>query len=176
RALSGRADDPPDVAPFFLLRRFVEAIVDRLVRSTAAERAAASPALDSAHDRWLHALSTPDGTIEGPSAEVTRLAREVREWQRPVAAAAAAPFRLTLRLEEPSMPDERASGNGGGAWHVRYLLQSVHDPSLLVSADDVWRDRARRALRHEGFDPKQHLLGSLGQAARLEPRSRERPG
>ena len=79
-----------------------------------------------------------------------------------------------MRLEEPAVTADGASGNGGGGpWHVRYLLQSVHDPSLLLSADDVWHDRARRALRQEGFDAKQHLLGALGQAARIEPRIEE---
>ena len=171
------ATTPPQVPAIDLLRAFVGAIVDHLVRSASAEDAGAGRrdrTFDSVHEQWLHALRSPDGTMLAAPAELARFLRQLREWQRPVAAAAAAPFRLTVRLEEPAVTADGASGNGGGGpWHVRYLLQSVHDPSLLLSADDVWHDRARRALRQEGFDAKQHLLGALGQAARIEPRIEE---
>ena len=174
RALSADDAAPPATSSAARLRSFVDAVVDHLVRTANRDDADGAPrdrTFDSLHEQWIHALRAPDGTLLAAPAELARFARQVQEWQRPVSLAASAPFRLTLRLEEPAVQSEAATGNGGGgSWKVRYLLQAAHDPSLLVSAEDVWNDEARRALRREGFDAKTHLLGSLGQAARLDPR------
>jgi SNF2 family DNA or RNA helicase len=170
RALSGTADAPPPVSSAALLHEFVGAVVDHLVRAAEPAAAGAKRSFDSLHDQWLHALRSADGSMDGSAAELAHLASQVREWHRPITSVAAAPFRLTLRLEEPALTEQDAATNGGGPWHVRYLLQASHDPSLLVPAQDVWKDRARRALRHEGFDAKEHLLASLGQASRIDPR------
>ena len=92
----------------------------------------------------------------------------MREWQRPVAAAAEAPFRLCFRLEEPAA--ERPE------WRVQYFLQAARDPSLLVPAAKVWKARGRnRVLQRPGFDARQHLLFSLGQASGIDPRDRGEP-
>jgi len=173
RAIGVDTKRPPDVSSADLLRGFVAAMVDHLVRAAipdAMDTAKRDRTFDSLHDQWLHALRSPDGTLLAAPADLARLGRQVRDWQRPIATATTAPFRLTFRLEEPAVTDDAAAGNGGAKWHVRYLLQSVHDPSLLVTADDVWHDRARRALRREGFDAREHLLGALGQASRIDAR------
>jgi hypothetical protein len=168
-----RDGDRPAPSAAGLLRSFVAAIVDHLVRSANPNETTAGATdrtFDSLHDQWIHALRAPDGTLLAAPAELARFERQVQEWHRPVTLAATAPFRLTFRLEEPPAASETTGNGGGGSWKVRYLLQAAHDPSLLVSAEDVWTDEARRALRREGFDAKTHLLASLGQAARLDPR------
>src|SRR5262249_5629089 len=78
------------------------------------------------------------------------------------------PFRLCLRLEEP----EADSGKDAGRWHIRYLLQAIDDPSLLVPAEAAWKTRGREAaiLGRDGFQPREYLLSALGQAATLSPR------
>ena len=174
---SGDAARPPKAAPLSLVRAFVDAVVDHLVRTAADDGVSSTRPLPSIHEQWLHALRSADGALRAAPAEITRLAGQVREWHRPVTSVAAAPFRLTFRLEQPVEPetdgdevDEAAVENSSGPWHVRYLLQAAHDPSLLVPAEDVWTDRARRVLRQEGFDAKTHLLGSLGQASRIDGR------
>jgi SNF2 family DNA or RNA helicase len=173
RAIGTDAARPPGASSADVLRSFAATMVDHLVR-TASRDAADTTKRDrtfaSMHDQWLHALRSPDGTMPAAPAELARFARQVHEWQRPVTTAATAPFRLTFRLEEPAVTDDAIAGNGGSTWSVRYLLQAVHDPSLMVGADDVWDDRARRALRRQGFDARQHLLGSLGQASRIDAR------
>ncbi len=145
--------------------------------------AAAEPAprrkvtsFDSAHGQWIHALRAPDGVLSGPASALSRLTDQLREWQHPVTVRAVAPFRLSFRLEEPPPPDEGAgavsgSTDGGGAWFVRYLLQATSDPSLLVPAEEVWQEqrRARAPLRQAGFEAREHLLASLGQASAIDP-------
>jgi superfamily II DNA or RNA helicase len=180
RAL-GRPAAPPDAAAATVLSAFLALALDELVRSSAAPPAPRlrrpsatrkAPAFDSIHDQWLHALRSADGRLTGTDGELSQLAEQVRAWQRPVAVVAAAPFRLTFRLEEPP-----ANGDGGGAarvdagWTVRYLLQAKDDPSLLLPADEAWAPRGERAalLRRGGFHPREYLLAALGQAAALSP-------
>ena len=85
-----------------------------------------------------------------------RLPSQVREWRQPIAASAAAPFRLCFRLDEP--PEEEKPQ----PWHVRYLLQSRDDPSLQVPAADVWAGTASRAAGRAALKPL--LLAGLGRS------------
>ena len=58
---------------------------------------------------------------------------------------------------------ERAGG-------VDFALQAVDDPSLVVSAPDVWSDGPElTAMGRHVTHPDEHLLRGLGQAARLVP-------
>jgi len=187
RALSrGKADCPPSQAALSVLIAFIAGIIDHLVR-----RAGSQPPVDSLkpprarrgatdfaslHDQWLHALRAPDGTLEGEPTALAELERQIREWRRPISLAVASPCRLCFRLEEPEVsgearPSPAASLREG--WHVRYLLQAQDDPSLLIPAQDAWKPEARSwaglAPPMVGFDVREYLLSSLGQAAALCP-------
>jgi len=179
RALSlnsgGQLTTPPEVPAASLLSDFLQATVDYLVRSddgvksetktSQRRRRKSTPEFESVHDQWLHALMSPDGTMEGNESELASFAEQVREWQRPVAIAAGAPFRLCFRLNDP--------GDGhDGEWRVDYLLQDISDPSLLVPAGQAWKARGKKAavLKREGFNAREYLLSSLGQASGICPR------
>src|SRR5581483_9161430 len=56
-------------------------------------------------------------------------------------------------------------------WTLEYLLQANDDPSLLVPAGAVWRERGSTArfLSRRLDQPQERLLGWLGQASRLYP-------
>jgi SNF2 family DNA or RNA helicase len=171
RALHGTSDSPPQAAASALLTEFVSAVLDHLVRSssspeTRAVRRGAPSSFDSAHDAWVEALRSADGVVARP-AGLEALADQVRAWQLPLVARSAAPFRLAFRLEEPP-----AEAEADGTWFVRYLLQAVHDPSLLIPAEQAFRaPRAAPApLRRPGFDAREHLLASLGEAAGIDGR------
>ena len=173
RALPAEADAPPHEPALPLLTEFVSAVVDHLVRSTIAPgpRAGEAPvSFDSPHDAWIHALRSPDGVIPGSSTGLKRLADQVRGWQQPLVVRAAAPFRLTFRLEEP-----KEEAENDGTWFVRYLLQAVRDPSLLVPAEEALRERRAgpEPLRLAGFDAREHLLASLGHASGIDGRIEE---
>src|SRR5262245_58685630 len=99
--------------------------------------------------------------MEGSAAEIAKLANQVREWRRPIMVASAAPFRLCFRLEEPEGEKEgRREGRtersrtvsrsldlsiAPSSWYVRYLLQAVDDPSLLLPVADAWKAKGRVA-------------------------------
>jgi len=186
RALTLEASAPPDHSRQSLLGRFVDEIVDYTVRfsgyAVAPSRLARSqrgqppPSLESLHDQWLVALRSLHPTMKGDPAQLAEFVSQVHEWQRPARLPSTAPFRLCFRLEEPEEPadddqpkNKRGTPNGRGTWFVRYLLQSARDPSLLIPAKDAWKGRGRKAdfLQQPGFDAREYLLISLGQASGL---------
>ena len=187
RAIGDLDNAPPAEAVTTVLSDFTAEVVDHLVRSAAAPPQEAAPARrqrrhradepGSLHDRWTAALRSPDGTMEGETAELEAFHVQVREWHRPVALALASPFRLVFRLEEPPDGREEAGRRGrsrqvpAGGWTVRYLLQAVGDPSLLVPAERAWNPAGpwAGAFRRARFNPAEYLLVALGQAARLCP-------
>lgn len=195
--LTGRQQTlaPPDESPAALLARFVGQAVDHLVRSAGtghlskpaerSERRKTQPVFDSLHDQWLHALRTPDGILGGSRAELSHFAAQVREWQRPLALTAAAPYRLCFRLEDPPCDEDVPVGvtlpqhsddltlrqARDGRWYVRFLLQAAEDPSLLIPADQVWRARGGKAapLQQGNGNAREYLLTALGQASHICP-------
>ena len=186
RAVSADAAASPQSSPAALLRRFVERMVDALVRMgaqpahtlpapTALRRSRQKKDFDSIHDQWIHSLQSDDPSMPGDGEELGRFAAQVREWHLPVSISASSPFRLCFRLEEP--PEERdeeeiIESGGRDAWQVRYLLQAVDDRSLLVEARDAWKTRkpVEAVFRARAFEPRQFLLSALGQAAGICPR------
>ncbi len=202
RALARDNSTPPNRPAGDVLSTFLDAMVDHLVRSSAEEAILARAStktktqtqtqdkagrktFHSVHDRWLHALRTPNPKLAGNEPDLEALVQQIAHWRRPIAVAAATPFRLCFRLEEPAQGEEGgtgSSGNGNGAiidgqdgWQVRYLLQAADDPSLLVPVQDAWtaRGQAAKLFRKGKFNPREYLLSALGQAASLCPRIEE---
>ncbi|MAG35312.1 MAG: ATP-dependent helicase [Dehalococcoidia bacterium] len=182
----------PDLPAATVLEAFLALTVDYLVRSALThEVGAAAPrrpkkraaSFDSVHDQWIHALRSGDDRLSGAAETLEQLAAQYREWARPVAVTTASPYRLCFRLEEPAI--ELAPGAEGDEedlaaaaqraaeepWYVRYLLQASHDPSLIVPVPEVWEAQGHTAavIQHDGADPREYLLASLGQAAGISP-------
>jgi hypothetical protein len=162
-ALGTKQDAPPPASRREVVEGFLTSIADRLMRT--AQPTKERP--QSLHERWLSALVSADGLIEGDSAEIADLAKTVAEWRRPVAEQSRFDFRLAFRLEEPE--------EDAGAWTVRLLLQGIEDPSLLVPLELLWRSgkgdedtvAAQRLLRRSRGDAKRFVLSSLAHAATL---------
>lgn len=183
RALSEEATAPPDLPAARLLTHLLTRLCDYLVRSSGSDveadipgiragkrtRKTRTPAFDSVHDAWLHALQTPDARISGEHADIAAFAAQVRDWKRPLFLSVAAPFRLCFRLEEPEI--ESDAEIAGAVWQVRYLLQSVEDPSLLLPVEKAWSGKGQvgALLRRDDFAPREFLLAALGQASRVCP-------
>ena len=178
RALSGPdAGQPPDQPAATVLRAFVAAVADSLVRKVTVGSEVTTPkgrpkksAFDSVHDAWLSGLQSIDGAVHGTWEQLGQLRAQVAEWQRPIAVMASAPFRVCFRLEEPPESDEGegdVTSSSDGDWYLRYLLQSHADRSLLLPASAVWKTGGQRVreLERDGFNPREFLLASLGQAS-----------
>jgi hypothetical protein len=150
-------------APDALLRAYIDAVVDALVRtSQGAPQLTASSLTQPWNERWRAALAGPTRAFETQGLTERSLVDDLAHWSEP-ALGARDRLRACFRLDLPAGDHE--------AFQLSFLLQAPDDPSLLVTASDVWRSRGRslerlgRAFR----DPQESLLASLGNAARLYP-------
>ncbi len=173
RALARELSDP-EVAPRVLLSDFLQAAVDAVARQAANFKSllpsqplhvrAADPA-----QSWLAGLATAQPLVFAPPA----FAEQYRSWAGE-ALSSTGNFRICFRLDPPEAPDSdgllvpKASARD---WALRYFLQARDDPSLLVPAEAVWRERGSAlTFLNQVFDqPQEQLLAGLGRAARLFP-------
>jgi non-specific serine/threonine protein kinase len=142
-------------------------------------------------DAWVRALGSPDGDLdERDEDECVRWAERLGVWHATRSADAVAVrtcFRIVPPPEEAdetrldvasAPPPQRRSKrkkhdplDPAESWRVDFALQAVDDPSLVVSAQDVWTDGPElTAIGRHVVHPDEHLLRGLGQAARLVPK------
>ncbi len=139
-------------------------------------------------DAWVSALASPDGALsECDEDECIQLAGRLAEWHATRSATAEA-VRTCFRIVPPREESDDAtldmadapprsatrkndrSRDSGEDWRIDFALQAVDDPSLVVSAEDVWSDGPElTAIGRHVAHPDEHLLRGLGQAARLVP-------
>jgi superfamily II DNA or RNA helicase len=162
------ADDPPAADdPAGLFTAALSALADAAVRTRLPApllppRRGRAPSRISISERFVVSLTAIDARIPVATpedeTEARELAAELATWLDS-ARMPAGPVRTCFRLTEPADP-------GKDTWRVTFTLQSTEDPSLMVSAGDVW---AGAASIGGGGDPVEQLLAGLGRAARLFP-------
>lgn len=159
-------------APDALLRAYLDAVVDALVRAALVggpgappptPKSRAAPSANAPWDeRWRIALGTSHRSFETDGFAERSVVDALTRWSEP-ALGARDRLRACFRLELPI--------SDGEPFTLRFLLQSPDDPSLLVPAAEVWKTTGRslgklgRAFRH----PQESLLEALGRASRLYP-------
>lgn len=150
-----------------VLRDFAEIVCNAMIRSQSepAKTSNKKKTFDSIHDQWLHALTSSSAQISGTEKELKVFAEQMANWQKPLFLSSDSPFRLCLRLDEPEEVQKTPS------WKVNYFLQDCKDPSLLVPASHAWKSGKQKAslLKRDNFQPKEYLLASLGEVARVWP-------
>lgn len=161
-------------APDALLRAYVDAAVDALVRAAqggpsrprarapAPLKATTQAGSDAWVARWRAALGGPERSFAADGFAERSVVDELARWSEP-ALGARDRLRACFRLELPA--------GDGEPFLLRFLLQAPDDPSLLVPAADAWKTKGR-SLEHLGRafrDPQESLLEALGRAARLFP-------
>ena len=166
---SGAKADP-EIGPHTLLTDFLDCAVDAFVRQEAEftwRRKKKSSMLPG--ELWLRALVAEDSTVDLPPSFV----EQYQAWTQP-AQAPEGNFRLCFRLDPPGTADEDGivlPRPGAFDWTLRYFLQANDDPSLLVPAEAVWRERGSslKFLNRKFDQPQEGLLAGLGLAARIYP-------
>ncbi|WP_051970190.1 DEAD/DEAH box helicase [Kitasatospora azatica] len=201
RAATALADGCPRVlrgerSGAVLVDEVLDVLTDREVRATLADHPGAlriprgsapadGPAARLA-ERWFTALASPDGRItvedgdgDGAAAALDELAARLTAWYASGVPAEPA-LRLCFRLVEPLGPDPTdPEGRAvGDHWRIDFLLQAVDEPSLLVSAAELWAGGAAlAAFERKTDDPQAGYLAELDRAARcraeLRPALRE---
>ncbi len=168
RAFSPDPETYDSSTPSSILSCLICEIVDHIVRASETggkSRGSARTVFESLHDNWLYALRSHYDGIYGKASDIELVMEQIREWQRPVFVSTRAPFRLCFRIEEP----EEFSKND--TWRVNYLLQSCEDPSLLIPLEQAWNpdDKTEKLLSGDGFNVREYLFTSLGQASGICP-------
>ncbi len=169
------SDKESEPGPRALLADFLNVTVDAFARASAEfgvrrGRAKTRPARSAASpgEQWLAALVADDPAVDLPAEFI----EHYQAWAQP-AQAADGNFRLCFRLDPPEaqaafgeivIPKAKARD-----WDLRYFLQANDDPSLLVPAETVWRERGStlKFLNRKFDQPQEKLLAGLGLAARL---------
>ncbi|MFG1606661.1 DEAD/DEAH box helicase [Actinoplanes sp. NPDC049265] len=115
------------------------------------------------------------GEFEAAPEVVHALTEMLDAWHADAVSGAAVRvvFRLShLHEMEPDRPDATGEPTSvaqeDDAWLVEFLVQPLDEPSVLVTAADVWRDEIA-PLRRWTHHPQERLLAGLGRAARLVP-------
>lgn len=154
-------------APDALLREYLDAVVDALVRvahggPSLATKPRVRPSGGAWSDRWRTALTGAQRSFETDGFAERSVVEDLERWGGP-ALGARDRLRACFRLELPI--------GDGEPFALRFLLQSPEDPSLLVPAAEVWSTKGRRLekLGRAFRDPQESLLEALGRAARLFP-------
>jgi len=170
RAERARPGDVAGLPAEDTLAAALDRLVDGLVRTRLAEAGV------EIGDGWLAAL-TGEPVFTAAPALVDELTERLDAWHADAVSGAA--VRLCFRLShlhelDDDEPDATTAGAAApaarprDAWLLEFLLQAVDEPSALVPAADVWRDRFA-PLRRWTSHPQERLLGGLGRAARLYP-------
>ncbi len=162
-------------APQHILEHFLNYTLDAFIRQSLSStilipaRPSRRPATSTPlPEQWLQALASENATLTAPPKELHSFSSAMHSWLnqlKPVAANA--PFRTCFRLDPPSSQN----GKHDTSWHVSYYLQANDDRSLLVPADQVWRERSSTLtfLKRQFENPQERLLADLGKASRLFP-------
>jgi SNF2 family DNA or RNA helicase len=166
-----------------VLESFLEHLVDAAVRDWSGRAAqvqldsASAPSTGAAANdlagAWWRALWREGGEVNLPPSrqrELTRFYQAWQSWTYRAQPTADSTFRLCFRLEPPEF-DAEHSRVVSPNWTLRYVLQANDDPSLLVPAKEVWRERGNvlSYLSHRFEHPQEQLLTGLGIAARVCP-------
>jgi hypothetical protein len=135
------------------------------------------PARVPVAERWAAALAGADAQVSvvtpEDEAEAAELAAGLAQW-RATAQLPVGPVRTCFRLIEPAEPEappaepQALEEANPPPWTVEFALQSTDDPSLLLSAADVWSGATAGGWAAAGIShPEEDLLAGLGAAARL---------
>ncbi len=164
RALASQPGAKVGTAPPLLLRTALNALVDAEVRARLDKPLGAE--VTDVTTAWLAALTGDDAEFDADPDAVRALAEKLAQWQD--SATQHGPVRTGFRL---LAPDQTADGphDPDQDWRLQFVLQAVDEPSMLVSAKQVWRS-ADHVLRRWVDEPQEVLLTGLGKASRLFPR------
>lgn len=154
-------DDPTDApSPRVLIDDCIKTVVDRTIRDMP------SPSLvepTTPGGKWLTALLKSDPVVKIKGAASSVLYESWQAWVRQGQVAGDEVFRVTFRVEPPDVQH--------APWVLSFLLQATDDPSLLVPAGSIWREREQifTYLERRFEQPQERLLRALGFAARVFP-------
>jgi SNF2 family DNA or RNA helicase len=121
--------------------------------------------------RFAAALLESRGFYSESKEAVRSLRDDLVVWKQFLEEESEASFRVMFRLEPPSESSQASECSEPGEWTLRYFLQAVDDPSLLVPLKEIWRHSGSTwKYLHRRMDrPQERVLESLGRASAFSP-------
>lgn len=166
--------------PWPILEEALRGLVDPLIRRWLLERSfheaieEQDPARDP-HVAWLvNLLSLRSELVDRDAANMTELLTDARSWlARLQDASSDQPYRLLLRLEEPTSREplpELKPADQSITWTLAFLLRSTHSRAAAIPAEAIW-DGGESSLESSlnSSRAQELLLTELGRAARIYP-------
>ena len=160
--------------PSSLLRAFLDAVADAMCREALPSTSKDRPRKDNRELapwelRWRYSLTAADPSFESAGLVEQPLTEEVLRWAAPVNPIAndGSAFVVTYQLERPGQSPE-TSGHED-AWFLRYMLQANDDPSVVVSAQEMWEAGGGplRVQERLFIRPHESLLESLAESGKI---------
>ncbi|HEY9247471.1 MAG TPA: SNF2 helicase-associated domain-containing protein, partial [Candidatus Methanoperedens sp.] len=141
-----------------ILSDFLNSAIDSCIRSWIPVSEMKSN--KSISETWLQSLVTGE-PIKVHASGLRNLSEGIQSWEAPIHEIEKSEFRTCFRLEPPE--DMKSD------WNLRYFLQASNDQSLLVPAENVWRESSDtlQFLNRKFDHPQEKLLADLGKASRL---------
>lgn len=162
--LCGVSSDDPRTAP--RRRRetaalILEGLIDAMIRASQHGTSERGRHINSSnpHEIWIRSLIWAKTPLDKWQDEMEALYPQIRDWADSLKAMTAQPWRLFMRIEEPS--------EGENVWRLTWHLQSAQDPSLIIPADRVWSpgDAERAWFERTRTNPRRYMLQILGHLA-----------
>jgi hypothetical protein len=154
-----------DIEPHLLIESFLDTATDSLIRfflknypmTEAADLK--TPARRLLPMRWIEGLTKPLAPLQGPDYELISFEGQLRTWgAKFLSDQSNHPVKPCVRLTSPHPASESSH------WRIEFLLQSELNPTLLLSAKELWSGNFG-FLKHSSFSFQQLeecLLESLG--------------
>lgn len=166
---NGRYNTAAEFNPQGILESFINTMSDTMMRTWGRS---VMPKFETRHyspfQSWVKALFLDDNKVHASVAQLETLQSGLNAWMRDLKAAGDENFRVAFSIDSPST---EVGITTQGEWSLGFNIQSRHDPSQVISADEVWQiskpslDMAGRMMDY----PQERLLAGLGYAARLYP-------
>lgn len=125
----------------------------------------AAPLTPSEH--WLKSLLVHEPQTDSSLEWITD---ELVDWQQLITEQLTqSSFRTCFRLEEPEAVPGDEAASSALRWRLRFMLQAIDDPSLLVPAELVWKDASETLeyLNVRFHQPQERLLLDLARSAKV---------
>ncbi|HEX8919227.1 MAG TPA: DEAD/DEAH box helicase, partial [Chloroflexota bacterium] len=150
-----------------ILDSFLNATIEALCRQSLQRWEPSVPARLNHGNRaqayiWLLTLARPREEEQPSTIKIDqRLRGAVKRWLQPLQVVANEAFKTCFRLESPSNPRS--------PWILRFFLQSVEDPTVLIPVGQIWRQRGHgwHQVKAKQGRPQEKLLADLGTAMRI---------
>ncbi len=149
-----------------MLHRFLDGMIDGVVRQAVKGDYAIRPTASGEALRWVKSLYSLQPYIH-PN-ENSPIVSGYARW-RGIKLDAATRYRVMLRLEPPAEPGVDEGELDRDEWQLIFLLQSLDDPSLQIPAALVWHAQEQLPAELLPIRARQQILAALGKAVTAFP-------